>query len=1103
MMRNHRRAVLTALAAMFMFAAAVGPADAHFRKANGKRVTRKHARMHRQQAQAAQAAQSQVQAAQELRAAARNLDASLQMYEAVVTGAQLQQLDTGGFDIVEVEQIDESEFLLTLVLYPWERAQLERVGIAVTVWTNDFGVTATELARQQTSAGFKVWRDYDGPDGIEAYLHQVAAQNPDITELVDIGDSWGTDPEGDEPDTPRDIYALQLTDDAAGFAGDQKPAVLYSSLQHAREWISVEVNRRLLEWFITRYRQGDRDIVQLLETTELWFILVANPDGYQYTFDYDRLWRKNLRDNDGDNKITTLDGVDPNRNFPEHWNYDDEGSASIFSDETYRGPSAASEPETQAMMGLYDNVEFAFHVNYHSFGELLLYTFGWQVNTPSADDPIFVALSGTDKHPAISHYDPGVGADLYTTNGETTDWAHAAEGTLAWTPELSEGPNGDGFVFPDHEGAVQSEFVINLPFALSVAKSAQDPDDPVTSTGIETEPFYTDVSQIDPQKNDNPLSEFAFPISYGDPQDVRILAKRDLDDDGDTDPVSVHWRVNNGRSQTASTSEWDGGDVYGGPGDVYYRIMSGTVTGFNDGDSVRVWFSGAGQTSEAFTFTVEEQQENPADVLILAAEDYSGAANDPPYASTTSPNYLSYYTSAIEASGRTWDVYDVDAMGRQYPHHLGVLSHYNGMVWYTGNDYLTREPGQAPGTGASTLANSEMLHVRAELNEDGRLLHTGRHAGWQFANAFEYNPVSTPPYCDGTVNESLGLECLLLSDDFLQYWLGAYLFIEDGGTNLATGEPLPIRGVDTPYTGTGWTLNGGTSADNHHPNAVRGTTQSFLTTSSILETSTYPQFTSRAPAIWEKPPAQAGAFSPHTGNWYVYSDRGDISYKRLMRTINVPAGGGQMTFWISRDTEPLWDFTFVEAHTVGQDNWTTLPDLNGHTSTSTGDSCPEGWHELHPWLIRYQGADCSGTGTTGVWHAASGKSAGWEQWRVDLTPYAGQQIELSISYASDWAIQGIGAFVDDIDSPDNAADTSFEGGMDGWTVPGPPPGSDPNPNDWFRTQDVGYQEGAVVTMDPPNRDFRTLFFGFGFEGVTTAAQRNDVMDRSLDYLLAP
>jgi len=53
------------------------------------------------------------------------------------------------------------------------------------------------------------------------------------------------------------------------------------------------------------------------------------------------------------------------------------------------------------------------------------------------------------------------------------------------------------------------------------------------------------------------------------------------------------------------------------------------------------------------------------------------------------------------------------------------------------------------------------------------------------------------------------------------------------------------------------------------------------------------------------------------------------------------------------------DFQFVEAHTVGQDDWTTLPDQNGHTDQNTGESCPEGWHtdpsdEIHPFLAHYQ-----------------------------------------------------------------------------------------------------------------------------------------------------
>ena len=110
---------------------------------------------------------------------------------------------------------------------------------------------------------------------------------------------------------------------------------------------------------------------------------------------------------------------------------------------------------------------------------------------------------------------------------------------------------------------------------------------------------------------------------------------------------------------------------------------------------------------------------------------------------------------------------------------------------------------------------------------------------------------------------------------------------------------------------------------------------------------------------------------------------------------------------------------------------------------------------------------------------------------------------MSISYASDWATQGIGVFLDDITVSTEAGTESFETGLGAWTVAGPPPGSQINGNDWTRTTDVGYEEGAVVTMAPTNADFRTLYFGFGFEGVTSAEKRNELMGRAIDYLLVP
>jgi hypothetical protein len=70
-------------------------------------------------------------------------------------------------------------------------------------------------------------------------------------------------------------------------------------------------------------------------------------------------------------------------------------------------------------------------------------------------------------------------------------------------------------------------------------------------------------------------------------------------------------------------------------------------------------------------------------------------------------------------------------------------------------------------------------------------------------------------------------------------------------------------------------------------------------------------------------------------------------------------------------------------------------------------------------------------------------------------------------------------------------------------VPGSPPGSDPNPNDWIRTQSVGFEEGAIVSLTPTTADFFTLYAGFGLEAIQGAAgpnSRAEVMDKSLDFL---
>ena len=293
----------------------------------------------------------------------------------------------------------------------------------------------------------------------------------------------------------------------------------------------------------------------------------------------------------------------------------------------------------------------------------------------------------------------------------------------------------------------------------------------------------------------------------------------------------------------------------------------------------------------------------------------------------------------------------------------------------------------------------------------------------------------------------------------LQYWFGGFVQIAGDGQD-SSGNVFDANGIGNPFTGASWSF---TSPQPTAPPA----TSSFVTTSGILPTSEYPQFESTPSSRWAKP---GGPFDPHSGSRYVYSQLADVSYKRLTRQVTVPAGGGSLRFWTSHDTEEHWDFLAVEAHTPGQDNWTTLPDANGHTSRDTGDSCPEGWFELHPHLQHYQtlNADgtCSPTGTGGgEWHAASGNSNGWQEWRIDLQRYAGQTVEISIAYVSDWSAQNLGVFLDDFTLPDGTTG-SFENGLEGWTIGGPAEGSGATPT-------TGPSPTPVASRSAPRSPRRT------------------------------
>ena len=937
------------------------------------------------------------------------------------------------------------------------------------------GQPVSKLLAQEAAA--TVFRSYSEPGGIRDELQQVARDNPGLTKLVSIG----TSVQGQQ------ILAVKVTKNAQQVKDGSRPAVLYSSAQHAREWITPEMNRRLLHYVIDGYA-SDPTIRRLLDKTELWFVPVANPDGYDFTFTPgNRLWRKTLRDNDGDGQITGQDGVDPNRNYPTKWGYDNEGSSPSYGSQTYRGVAPGSEPETQALDGLLSRIGFAFQINYHSAAELLLYGVGWQVSTPSPDDQIFEAQAGDDADPAVPGYDPDVSAELYTTNGETTEHAHDRYGTLAYTPEMSTCESASEvdpddafdpadcesvFNFPDSEALVQGEFEKNIPFALAVAESADDPSHPVSPVGREAPDFDVD----------------SFAVSYGDPQTVAVTARRELRN------LVMRYSINGGVTRTTDARLWQGGERYGDEGTTYYGEYRGVVTGARPGDRVRVWFTGvkpgAGpRESEAFTYRVAEDSGNQ--VIVIADEDYDGVnpTYDPP---RSAPAYAETYVDALRAAGISASVWDVSQLG--VPHHLGVLSHFKGAVWYLGENRLTQDPEDEltrvgsqnfPDAAVAEREQDLTIAVRDFLNEGGKLVDTGETATYygllDTTIGGIYYGLNGDPTADCVVTESLS-DCLLLSDDFAQYYLGRYARgTADAPTGFAGSGAL--AGASGTFGGPGATAN---------PLDEPG---QFPPTSAVLQPDEFPLFASSTAGAYAG--GGTGPFDPVEGSWYVGGLHVDDSYMRLARTVDLTgvAAGQAPTLQakLSYDTEVGYDHVIVEAHTVGQDDWTTLPEAGGLTTTTVPTECEVGFLlEEHAFLKHYltAGNPCTATGTSGSWNSMTGSSDGWQDASFDLSAFAGKQVEVSISYVTDPATGGVGVFVDDtrlVVGGSTVDSQGFETGLGPWALAGPPPGSSPGTGSFVRAQNLF--SPAISTRD-------TVLLGFGVEQVASPADRAAILGQA-------
>lgn len=271
---------------------------------------------------------------------------------------------------------------------------------------------------------------YKKPEDVEQALKNAEKNFPDLAKVESIGQSV----EG------RDIWAIHLTAFKVPAAdGGEKPAVLFDAMHHAREVMTSEVALDIVDYLTTNYA-SDASVKKWMDRYNIWVIPMNNPDGNSKVWGHNSMWRKNTQGGYG---------VDINRNYPYAWNTCNGSSGNKGADD-YRGESAGSEPETQAIMALTERIKPVFDISYHSFSQIVIYPYGCSGHhIPSEDKEVYEGIGRELASKLVTdsgsgHYRAGTSYELlYNVDGGSIDWMYDATKTMAFVIEM----NGDSLGF--------------------------------------------------------------------------------------------------------------------------------------------------------------------------------------------------------------------------------------------------------------------------------------------------------------------------------------------------------------------------------------------------------------------------------------------------------------------------------------------------------------------------------------------------------------------------------------------------------------------------------------------------------------------------------
>ncbi|XP_035449805.2 zinc carboxypeptidase-like isoform X2 [Spodoptera frugiperda] len=269
------------------------------------------------------------------------------------------------------------------------------------------------------------WSYFLNLDEINAWLTKIVEEHSDVATLVELG----TSVEG------RTIWGVKID-----YKKEENPVIgMIEGGIHSREWISPATVTYIINEFLTSTDES----VRFMAENIVWHIFpVVNPDGYYYTFNNNRMWRKN-RSKDNFQTCTSVaddisNGIDLNRNFDFMWMH--VGASQNPCMETYAGPNAFSEPESRAIAGYVQHIKkqgrMIYYFAFHSYSQMVLVPYSHLsgdrvLEAPNYADMYEIAIRGMDKLKAKhnTNYQVGTSGDiLYYVSGSSFDWVKGAEG---------------------------------------------------------------------------------------------------------------------------------------------------------------------------------------------------------------------------------------------------------------------------------------------------------------------------------------------------------------------------------------------------------------------------------------------------------------------------------------------------------------------------------------------------------------------------------------------------------------------------------------------------------------------------------------------------